>query len=192
MTEHIGFLKELGINYGWGPTAFVQTLLEHVHVYSGLPWWSSIILTAVLVRVSLIKLFIGASDTSARLAVLQPVVQPIKDRMKAAQHAKDIQAVKMHAAEMSTIYKNANVKVYKMFLPLIQIPIGFGTFRLLRGMSALPVPGLQDGGVLWMKDLTVGDPFFILPVVTGLAFHYTIKVSERNRLQAKIRLTLNQ
>lgn len=138
-------------------------------------------LTALLVRVAIFRFFVGASDTSARMAILEPVVKPIKDRMKAAQATKDVQTVKIAAAEISSVYKKADVQAYKMFFPLIQVPIGFGTFRLLRGMSALPVPGFKDGGVLWLTDLTVSDPFFILPVVTGLAFHFTFAVSKRIR-----------
>lgn len=176
--EHIGYLKELGLDYGWGPTAFVQTLLEHIHVYSGSPWWATILLTTIFVRVGLFKIFVEASDTSARMAVLMPLVKPIKDRLSAAQAARDVPAVKMAAAEMNSLYQKAGVRVSKNMLPLIQIPLGFGTFRLLRGMSALPVPGLENGGFLWLSDLTVADPYYILPAATGLAFFYAVRVSK--------------
>lgn len=179
VTEHIGYLKELGLDYGWGPTAAVEYLLEHVHVYSGLPWWGSILTTALLVRLALINTFISASDTSARMVVLEPIVKPIKDRLSAAQASKDVTTVKLVAIELKSVYQKANIKTYKMFYPLIQVPIGYGTFRLLRGMSALPVPGFDEGGLLWLKDLTVSDPYFILPIITGLAFHWTNKVSNK-------------
>lgn len=31
--EQIGYLKDLGLDYGWGPTSFVQWLIENIHVY---------------------------------------------------------------------------------------------------------------------------------------------------------------
>jgi YidC/Oxa1 family membrane protein insertase len=36
-------------------------------------------------------------------------------------------------------------------------------------MSNLPVESLKAGGILWFTDLTVPDPYFILPVVTCLS-----------------------
>lgn len=175
--EQIGYLKDLGLDYGWGPTAFIQTLLEHVHIYSGTPWWGSIILTALLVRLALMRAYINAADTSARMAVLTPDVEPLKAQMKVAQQNQNKLELGRLTQEVRNLYKAADVKIWKVFIPMLQVPLGFGTFRLLRGMSELPVPGLENGGFLWLKDLTVADPYFILPLMTGLAFHVTFKVS---------------
>lgn len=175
--EQIGYLKDSGLDYGWGPTAFIQTLLEHVHIYTGTPWWGSIILTALLVRLALMRAYINAADTSARMAVLTPDVQPLKAQMKAAQQNQNKLELGRLTQEVRNLYKAADVKIWKVFVPMLQVPLGFGTFRLLRGMSELPVPGLENGGFLWLKDLTVADPYFILPLMTGLAFHVTFKVS---------------
>lgn len=174
--EHIGYLKELGLDYGWGPTAFIETLLEHVHIYTGTPWWASILLTAFVIRLALIKGYIGASDTSARLTVLTPHIDPIKKRLQAAKDAKDQAALTAIQSEIWGTYRAAGVQLWKMAVPLIQVPLGYGTFRLMRGMAALPVPGLEDGGFLWIKDLTLADPFFLLPILTSAAFYYTFKV----------------
>lgn len=176
VTEHIGYLKELGLDYGWGPTAFVETLLEHVHVWTGTPWWASIVLTAVFVRLVMLKAYVNASDTSARLAVITPRVKPIQDRLSAAKAARDQQAMMAASAEMQAAYQSANVQLWRLAVPMLQIPLGFGTFRLMRGMADLPVPGLDRQGLLWLQDLTLPDPYFILPIVTAGAFHYTFKV----------------
>ena len=176
-TEHIGYLKELGLDYGWGPTAFIETLLEHVHIYTGTPWWATIVITALLVRLSLLKAYIGAADTAGRLAVLTPHLEPVKARIAAARAVQDQQALMIATEELRGMFKKANVKMLKLAVPLIQVPLGYGTFRLMRGMAALPVPGLDEGGFLWLKDLTVADPYSILPIVTGFAFYYTFRVS---------------
>lgn len=175
--EQIGYLKDLGLDYGWGPTAFIQTLLEHVHIYSSTPWWGSIILTALLIRLALMRAYINAADTSARMAVLTPDIAPLKAQMKVAQQNQNKLELGRLTQEVRNLYKAADVKIWKVFVPMLQVPLGFGTFRLLRGMSELPVPGLENGGFLWLKDLTVADPYFILPLMTGLAFHVTFKVS---------------
>lgn len=155
----------------------VEWLLEHVHVYSGLPWWGSIILSAVVVRTAMLPLYRNAMDTSGRMAVLEPHIKPIKDRISAAQAAKDQAAAMAAVTDLKATYKAGGIKLYQMFMPLIQVPLGYGTFRLLRGMGDLPVPGLENGGLLWIQDLTLSDPYFILPIATGWAFYYTFKVT---------------
>lgn len=51
------------------------------------------------------------------------------------------------------------------------MPVFLSFFIGLRKMADLPVPSLQTGGLLWFPDLTVADPFYILPLaVTGTMF----------------------
>ena len=171
----------MGLDYGWGPTSLLQTLLEHVHIYSGTEWGLSIILTSLLVRLALLKIFINASDTSARLAVVAPNIAPIKARLKEAKVTKDIDQLRLVTAELKQLYSAAGIQMWRVFVPMIQMPLGFGTFRLLRGMEELPVRGLDRAGFLWFTDLTVSDPYFILPVFTGVAFHWMFKVSGLKR-----------
>ena len=176
ITEHIGYLKELGLDFGWGPTAFIETLLEHVHVYTGTPWWASIMLTALVVRLSLFKGYVGAADTTARLSVIGPTAQPISAQIKLAQARRDQQAVVRHTQELRAMYKAADVKLWRIAIPFVQIPLGYGTFRLMRAMAALPVPGLDEGGIFWLQDLTESDPYLILPIATSAAFYWMFKV----------------
>lgn len=175
--EHVGYLKDLGLDYGWGPTSLLQTLLEYIHIYSGTGWGVSIILTSLLVRLVFLKAFINASDVSARAAIIAPTVAPLKARMKEARAVNDMHLMREVTSELRQVYKVAGVQMWRTFVPMLQIPLGFGTFRLMRGMADLPVPGLDSAGVLWLTDLTHSDPFFIFPIFTGLSFHLTFAVS---------------
>lgn len=174
--ENLGFMKQLGLDYGWGPTALVQSMLEFVHIYAGTPWWASIMLTSLLVRVIFFKIYLNASDTSARMAVIKPYTEPINARLRAARMTRDTDAVKLISGELSQLYKQADIKMWRLAFPLLQAPLGYGSFRLLNGMAKLPVPGLEDGGLLWLKDLTLCDPYFILPIGTGLGFYFLFRV----------------
>ena len=174
--EHLGFLKEMGLDYGWGTTAFVETVLEHVYIYLGTPWWASIGITVLLIRAILFKSFIDAADISARRQIIKPLEDPISARMKAAQGTRDKLAMQDAWKERRVLYKNAGIVGWKTFVPLMQLPLGFGVFRLIRGMASLPVPGFDNGGFLWVYDLTVSDPYYILPLVTSWAYYYAFKV----------------
>ena len=174
--EHLGFLKEMGLDYGWGPTAFVENLLEHVHVYLGTPWWASIGISMLLIRAALLKFYIDAADSNARRQTIKPHQEPITARMEAARAAKDQRAYKEAWLERSALNKRAGIVTWKSFVPFLQLPLGFGTFRLMRGMASLPVPGFDTGGLLWISDLTQSDPYFVLPIATAAAYYFTFKV----------------
>ncbi|CAD6587042.1 MAG: Mitochondrial inner membrane protein oxa1 [Alectoria sarmentosa] len=173
--EHLGFLKEMGLDYGWGPTAFVETLLEHVHVYLGTPWWASIGISMLIIRAALVKFYIDAADSSARRQLIKNIEEPIVARIKVAQAERNQRALREAWYERSALRKSAGIIWWKSFGPFLQLPIGFGTFRLMRGMAYLPVPGLDAGGLLWMPDLTQSDPYFILPIATAVAYYFTFK-----------------
>ena len=39
------------------------------------------------------------------------------------------------------------------------------------------VPSMKGGGAFWFTDLTTPDPFYALPILTGLIFLATVEVS---------------
>ena len=174
--EHIGYLKSLGLDYGWGPTAMMEWTLEHIHVLAGTPWWISIVLTAIAARTVLLKAYLGASDTSAGLSAVKHITEPLTKQMREAQKNRDTEAMMMARQEISEINRKAGIKVYKAFVPMLQVFTGYGTWKLLRGMSLLPVPGFEDGGVLWFYNLAIPDPYFVLPLGTAALLHWTLRV----------------
>lgn len=174
--ERIGYLKELGLDYGWGPTAVVEWLLEHVHVLAGTPWWASIGLTALAVRLILLKPYMDAADVGARMASIKHITAPITAQMQEASRVGNTAETFAKRAELSLVHKRAGIKIWKSFVPMLQMFVGYGTFVLLRGMAKLPVPGLETGGAAWFTDLTVPDPYLVLPLATAGILHYVLRV----------------
>jgi YidC/Oxa1 family membrane protein insertase len=155
----------------------MEWVLEHVHVFAGTPWWASITLTAIIVRLVMFYPFMSATDNSARMAIVAPLAKPLMEEMKEASRLGNTAETMRVRAELQELNKRAGVKYWKAAIPLIQAPIGFGSFFLLRGMSKLPVPGLETGGLLWFSNLTIPDPYFLLPMATAGILHYLLRVS---------------
>ena len=63
-----------------------------------------------------------------------------------------------------------------MLVPLVQAPIFMSMFFGLRGMTNVPVESMRLGGLWWFTDLTVPDPFYLLPLATSATMYLTIKV----------------
>ncbi|KAK3359566.1 60Kd inner membrane protein-domain-containing protein [Lasiosphaeria hispida] len=178
ITERIGFLKELGIDFGWGPTSCMQWALEHIYIDLGVPWWAALILMSVAIRAAIFKPSLEASIHSQLLQDLRkhPRYEDAMTRLKAAATSPERKGITEIRREINMMNKAAGVKAWKAFVPMINIPIGFGVLRLFRAMSNLPVPSLETGGILWFTDLTVADPYYILPAIAGVVFAVAMRV----------------
>lgn len=177
MPEQIGYLKEIGLDYGWGPTAMIEWGLEHIHVYTGLPWWGSVMATALCFRLALLPMFKRSSDIGARQAAMQPITKPLSAKMMEAYKTNDIETAARLRSEINSINKRAGISMSALMGPaLLQGVFGFCAFKLMRAMANLPVPGLEDGGLLWFTDLTQRDPYLALPAIMALSMHVIFRM----------------
>jgi len=63
------------------------------------------------------------------------------------------------------LYEQAGAKVLpSIIMPFVQIPVTLGLFLAVRKMTLLPVEQLKQSGVSFLPDLTVADPYYILPI----------------------------
>ncbi|KAL3478430.1 60Kd inner membrane protein-domain-containing protein [Aspergillus californicus] len=174
--EKIGYLKDVGLDYGWGPSALNEFIFEHIHMWTGLSWLGSIVATGLLIRVAIMPIFFRSADTSTKMSNLKHILTPLRNqRLAAAQNGNNIEAA-MAKAKMTEVYKKHDITPIKAFLPMfIQAPLGYGSFRVITGMASLPIPGLAAEKFLWVSDLTVADPLFVLPALTAALVHFSIK-----------------
>ncbi|KAI0123154.1 60Kd inner membrane protein-domain-containing protein [Xylariales sp. AK1849] len=185
--EQIGYLKHLGLDFGWGPTAMCEYLLEHVYIYTGLPWWATIATVAFGIRLVIFWPTVVGSKHAARMAVLQKDPEFVKasQEMKEVMWNPDAETVeKMKLrAKVTRLTKAANVSMWKTIAgPLAMVPLSYGMFRLLRAMSALPVPSLETGGFAWISDLSVYDPTYILPLATATLSFLSMKQHQASNM----------
>jgi YidC/Oxa1 family membrane protein insertase len=180
--EHIGYLKDLGLDYGWGPSSIMQFIIEHIHMWGGLPWWASIVSAGLLLRLALLYPTLGAVDTSTKMINTKSITEPLRqEMMMAGKEGKQVEMLRLRA-EMQKVYQQHGIQTWKSFIPILQIPFGFGCYRVVSGMTHLPVPGLAMESVAWLKDLTVADPFYILPAASSLFLLLALRVSRRSSL----------
>lgn len=175
--EKIGYLKELGLDYGWGPSSAVEYIMEHVHMWSGLPWLGSIVATGVLIRFAILPLFFRSADASTRIANNKHIITPVRAKMMSAAQSQNQVEMQKYRADLAKLNSELGIKSSNVFIPMfLQIPFGYGCYRVVSGMAHLPVPGLAAEQFAWIKDLTVADPFFILPLLTSGFLYMSLRV----------------
>ncbi|PYH42730.1 membrane insertase OXA1 [Aspergillus saccharolyticus JOP 1030-1] len=173
--EKIGYLKELGLDYGWGFSSTIEWVIEHIHIWTGLPWWASVVGTGLLIRLALLKPTFEAASTTTKLHNLKHITTPIRARQMQASYASDTLGMNKARAEMQELHAKYNIKPWKSFVPMLQIPLGFGCYRVINGMTHLPVPALTTESVAWLQDLTIADPYYILPAISSLCLYLSLK-----------------
>ncbi|XP_034020365.1 mitochondrial inner membrane protein OXA1L isoform X2 [Thalassophryne amazonica] len=164
-------LAELGLA-SYTPVGLIQNLLEMIHVDLGLPWWGAIIAGTVLARLAMFPVIVKGQRETAKMNNVLPEMTKLTERMNDAKRSGNKFEFARAYSDLMLFQKKHDVSPLRGFLvPLVQAPVFMSFFIGLRKMAYLPVPSLQTGGALWFSDLTVADPFYILPLaVTGTMF----------------------
>ena len=166
------------VQYGVG-TFFARNLfllLDFLHKIV-INWGVAIIFLVVIVRLVLFPLTYKGMVSMYKLKELAPKMKEIQLKYK-----KDPQKLQMH---MMKLYKEHGANPLGGCLPLIlQIPIFYGIYKLL-----LYSIELKGASFLWIGDLSVMDPYFILPVLMGVSMYFHQKLTPSNfqdKMQEKI------
>ncbi|ESO02049.1 hypothetical protein HELRODRAFT_121655, partial [Helobdella robusta] len=169
-------ITSLGLG-GWSPKGLVENGLEFLHCTLDIPWWSAIVIGTVCLRLAIFPLVILAQRNAANLNNNMPTVQRLQQRMTQARMSGNVQQAMESSKQLMEFMKVNNVNPLKnLLVPLAQIPIFLSVFTAIREMTNLPVASWKSGGILWFTDLTVPDPFYILPVVTAATLFATIEL----------------
>ena len=175
--DHVGDLVNLGLVH-WTPVGAVEVLLEQFHVSLGLPWWAAIVLLSILGRVIIAPILVRSQVNNVRLAKIRPELEKLMKRLQEAKARDDKIAVNKNALASRQLFKENDCSpVRSLAAPFVQLPIALSCFIAIRKMSEFPVESLKTGGALWFKDLTVADPYYILPLISAASIYGMMDVS---------------
>lgn len=158
---------DLTINYGWlwPISKLIFWVMSWIHKVVG-NWGWSIVLVTLFIKV----MFYWFSDKSYRSMAKMRDVAP---RMKALKerHGDDKQALSKATMEF---YKKEGVNPMGGCLPmLVQIPVFIALYYVLVSSVELR----QAPFIFWIHDLSVKDPYYVLPVLMGLSMLLQQKLS---------------
>ncbi|MBP8896111.1 MAG: membrane protein insertase YidC, partial [Ottowia sp.] len=128
-------------------------LLDKLHGFIG-NWGWSIVALVVLLKIAFYWFNAKAYQSMAKMKAINPKVMDMRERYK--DNPQQMQQ------EMMRIYREEKVNPMGGCLPiLIQIPVFIALYWVL--LSSVEMRGAP--WILWIKDLSVRDPYFILPIV---------------------------
>ncbi|KAI9149492.1 preprotein translocase subunit [Paramyrothecium foliicola] len=193
MPEQIGYLHALGLDYGLGPTALMQWVLEHVHVWSGMGWAASIVATAVLLRTVMFYPQIKAQQFNAKMAEMRKDPRS-EEAMKFVREslAKNDPEMRQKGQFLNTMLrKEYGISYAEMLWGIGQVPFSFGLFRAVSGLASLPVPSLEATSFYWIPNLAASDPYYILPALGTTLMIGSLTVATKFQTPEQRRMTKN-
>jgi YidC/Oxa1 family membrane protein insertase len=177
--KNLDLLKEWGYNtkkivkfgfFGW----IAEILYIAIKAIHGLfpNWGFSIIILTILVKILFFPLTYSSTKSMSKMQALQPKIKALRAKYKKAKQ--DIDQRRKMNEEMMALYKKEGVNPAGGCLPLlIQLPIFWGFFRLL----LVSVEFRQAPFLLWIKDLSLKDPFYVTPILMGITQYISQKMT---------------
>ncbi|MCX7792897.1 MAG: membrane protein insertase YidC [Thermodesulfovibrionales bacterium] len=130
-------------------------ILKSLYKVIGNYGWAIVILS-VLIRIPFTPLITKGQKSMKKLQELQPRLEELRKKYK-----DDPKRLQMETMEL---YKKYKVNPFGGCLPiLIQLPVFFALYKVL--VIAIELRGAPF--MLWIKDLSEKDPYYVLPVLMG-------------------------
>ncbi|MFC0179456.1 membrane protein insertase YidC [Thorsellia kenyensis] len=158
---------DLTVDYGW-LWFLSQPLFKLLKIIYGIVgnWGFAIIGITFIVRGIMYPLTKAQYTSMARMKLLQPRIQEMRERFG------DDRA--RMSQEMMKLYKEEKVNPLKGCLPvIIQMPIFLSLYYML--MSSVELRHADF--IFWINDLSARDPYFILPILMGVTMFFIQKFS---------------
>lgn len=153
-------------------------LLEQIHSYVANWGWAIVILT-LIIKLIFFPLSAASYKSMARMKEVQPRLMNLREQFKG-----DPQ--KLNRAMMD-LYKQEKINPLGGCLPVVvQIPVFIALYWVL--LSSVEMRNAP--WILWIKDLSVPDPYFILPIIMAVSMFVQTRLNPTppDPLQAKIML----
>ena len=158
---------DLTVDYGW-LWFIAQPLFKLLLFFQGIVgnWGIAIILITFTVKGALYPLTKAQYTSMAKMRLLQPKIQALRER-----YGEDRQKVSKAMMEM---YKEEKVNPLGGCFPiLLQMPIFIALYwSLMESVELRHAPFM-----LWIQDLSVQDPYYVLPILMGVSMFFIQKMS---------------
>ncbi|MFV8782903.1 membrane protein insertase YidC [Microbulbifer sp. SA54] len=166
--EEISPYLDLTVDYGWlwwlAKPMFRVLNWIHEHIVDNWGW--SIILLTVFIKALLYPLSAAGLRSMARMRKFAPQMKKLQEQYKDNRQKL--------AEETMKLYRREKINPVGGCLPiLLQMPVFIGLYWMLMETVELR----HAPWIGWIHDLSVKDPYFILPVVMGVTMWFMQKLN---------------
>ena len=178
------------IDFGWfiyGSWTIVKSVakpifyvLRFIHEYVG-NYGVTIVLLTCMIKLLFVPLQYKSYKSMKMMRVIQPKIKEVQEKYKGDRDRLN--------KELMKLYREQKVNPLGGFLPMfLQMPVFISLFNVLY----MTIDLRQAPFMLWVTDLSLQDPFYVLPVLMGVSMFIQQKITPTTMdpMQAKIMLVL--
>lgn len=167
MLSDLGNNLHLSVDFGFFGILAVPILRGLEFFYRYFPNYGvAIILLTLLIRLITFPLQYKSFKSMKKMQVIQPELAKLREKYK-----EDPQRMQKETMEL---FKRAGANPLGGCLPLIaQMPIFFAFYQVL--YNAVELVGSPF--IFWLTDLSIKDPYYVLPVLMGLSLVLQMKLN---------------
>ena len=178
------------IDFGWfiyGSWTIVKSVakpifyvLRFIHDYVG-NYGVTIILLTCMIKLLFVPLQYKSYKSMKMMRAIQPKIKEVQEKYKGDRDRLN--------KELMKLYRDQKVNPLGGFLPMfLQMPVFISLFNVLY----MTIDLRQAPFMLWVTDLSLQDPFYVLPVLMGVTMFIQQKITPNTMdpTQAKIMLIL--
>ncbi len=140
-------------------------------------WGWAIILLTFFVRLVLLPINMRSYKSMKVMQKIQPQMKELKEKHKS-------DPKKMNLEVMALMKKNKANPLGGCLPMFLQLPIFIALYRVFSESIEL----YQSPFVFWIKDLSLKDPYYIFPILSGLVFFVQQRITPMNLPKEQARL----
>ena len=145
----------------------------------GLEWYQTIAVATLCMRLLMFPVMVYAQRNMANMNNNMPAMQAIQEKITDARRRGDMFEMAQLTQELQKLSTAKGINPFKNMMPIAaQLPVFMSFFIGLRGMANCPVESLSTGGILWFENLTLTDPYYLLPLTTCLTTYFQVRMEE--------------
>lgn len=180
--EYLAPDLDLVVDYGW-LTFLAKPIYNLLYFLHGLVgnWGWAIVLLVIIVKAILYPISAAGYKSMARMKEMTPVMQSLQKQYKDDKQA--------YQRALMDLYKKEKINPVGGCLPIfLQIPIFLALYWVL--LASVELRGSQ--WLFWIHDLSMPDPWFILPLIMMATMFIQIKLNPQpaDKMQARMMILM--
>jgi len=151
--------------------------LYQMHEITGLPWWASILTSAIIVRTITLPSNFFIVRNQAKSILCSPKLAAVRTRYsKMLQSPYTSEQEKRNLrnelrSKTHEVMKQNGASIFGGLIPVFfQLPFLVYLFYSIRTMCMNDVWGISQEGLFWASSLTMTDPLMITPILSSFTF----------------------
>ncbi|OWZ08562.1 Cytochrome Oxidase [Phytophthora megakarya] len=174
----------------WAIVQGVQSILDAVHTTTGMPWWTTLMLSGVALRATIFPFYVYQVKATQRLMRAKPDFTKLYSAYKYARtftsgsdHKGHIDAMLLGRQGVKAVVKKYNTRPIQTAMgAVVYIPIfvlmAYSARDMVRSGN---FTGFDSGGLLFWKNLMETDSTYMLPILAAGSTYGNLEVSVRTK-----------